>query len=96
MLVNFGNCLLHQPLWQVTSRHLKVLLKTKLLGEIVGTVGRIWEMYLLVVSSRLKRKCRFWFLLLHGSPQDIQITSPVSPFPLDYIKTAAHQSCEKE
>lgn len=24
MLVNFGNCLLHQPLWQVTNRHVKV------------------------------------------------------------------------
>ena len=59
MLVNSGNCLLHQPLWQVTSHHLKVLLKTKLLGEIVRTVVRIWEVYLLVVSSRLKRKCLF-------------------------------------
>ena len=35
------------------------------------------------------------FLLLHSPQQDISIKSPVSPFPLDNIKTAAHQNCDK-
>lgn len=35
------------------------------------------------------------FLLLHSPQQDISINSPVSPFPLDNIKTAAHQNCDK-
>lgn len=45
MLVNFGNCLLHWPLWRVTNHPLKVLFgsKSKLLGKMINPLCRIWR-----------------------------------------------------